>query len=288
MLQFGYGGKTIPLLLFSSTKTPYIGVLKMIDIHSHIIPFVDDGPPNWDIAIEMAKQAYADGIRGIVATPHHKTGRYINPAQEVVQWVDLLNEKIQALGINLLIFTGQEIRVHSDLLNSLRNGELLSLHDSRYMLLELPSSNVPKYVEDIIYELSLQDIQVIIAHPERNADIANNPILLNRLIEAGALSQITAQSITGHYGRKLQKISLQLCKMNVVHFLATDAHDPVKRVFRLSECYQYIERKLGTDWVRYFKENAEKVINNEPIYQGQDQIKEKRLGLYRNFLGKFG
>lgn len=79
VLQFGYRGKTIIFYsVLAPPKHPYIGVLKMIDIHSHIIPFVDDGPPNWDAAIEMAKQAHADGIRGIVATPHHKTGRYIN------------------------------------------------------------------------------------------------------------------------------------------------------------------------------------------------------------------
>lgn len=259
----------------------------MIDIHSHIIPFVDDGPPNWDTAIQMAKQAYANGIQGIVATPHHKSGRYSNPADEVVQWVKLLNEKLQELNMNLVVFSGQEIRVHSELLASLKNGDLLNLHESRYMLLELPSSNVPKYTEDIVYELSLLGIQAIIAHPERNAEIANNPMMLSRLVEAGALSQITAQSITGHYGRKLQKISLQLCKLNVVHFVATDAHDLVKRVFNLSECYQYIERKLGNDWVLYFKGNAERVINDEPICQPKDQIKEKRSVIYSNFLGKF-
>lgn len=276
------------VLMFQLQKdTLILGVFKMIDIHSHIIPFVDDGPPDWDIAIQMAKQAYADGIRGIVATPHHKSGRYINPGHEVVQWVGLLNEKIQEMNMDLVVFTGQEVRVHAELLASLRNGDLLNLHESRYMLLELPSTSVPTYAEDIVYELSLLGIQAIIAHPERNAEIANNPMLLSRLIEAGALSQITAQSITGHFGRKLQKISLHLCKLNAVHFVATDAHDPVKRVFCLSECYHYIERKLGVEWIHYFKGNAEKVINDEPIHQPRDQIKEKRSGLYSNFLGKF-
>lgn len=260
----------------------------MIDIHSHIVPFVDDGSPNWDVAIQMAKQAYEDGIRGIVATPHHKNGRYINPAEEIVQWVGLLNEKIQKLNMDLVIFPGQEIRVHSDLLNSLENGDLLNLHGSRYMLLELPSSNVPKYVEDMIYELSLLGTQVIIAHPERNVEIANNPVVLKRLIEAGALSQITAQSITGHYGRKLQKISLHLCKMNAVHFVATDAHDPVRRIFRLSDCYRYIDKKLGPEWVHFLKENAEKVVKNEQIHHFSDPYKPKPSGFYRNLLSKFG
>lgn len=237
----------------------------MIDIHSHILPYMDDGAKDWDMAITMAKQAHADGIRYIVATPHHRNGRYMNESSKVLEMVDLLNSKLQELELDIMVFPGQEIRVHDDLLRHFENGEIRALHDSRFILLELPSSHVPAMVEDIFYELSLMKIQVIIAHPERNAEIARNPELLARLIELGALAQVTAQSVSGEKGGKLQKLSLDLCKRNLIHFIATDAHDPVRRPFQLSRSYQVIEKKLGPEMVSYFKNNAKRLVDNLEI-----------------------
>lgn len=237
----------------------------MIDIHSHILPYIDDGAKDWTMAIAMAKQAHADGIRYIVATPHHRNGRYMNESSKVLEMVDLMNSKLQELDLDITILPGQEVRVHNDLLGHFEDGEIQLLHDSRYMLLELPSSGIPSGVEDIIYELSLMNIQVIIAHPERNADIARDPNRLERLVELGALAQLTAQSVTGETGGKLQRLSLDLCKKNLIHFIATDAHDPVRRPFQLSLSYQVIEKKLGPEMVNYFKNNAKRLVDNLEI-----------------------
>ncbi|MBD7970560.1 tyrosine-protein phosphatase [Paenibacillus gallinarum] len=237
----------------------------MIDIHSHILPYMDDGAKDWNMAISMAKQAYADGIRNIVATPHHRNGRYMNESFKVLEIVELLNSKLRELDLDITVFPGQEIRIHDDLLHHLEDGEIQLLHGSRYMLLELPSSNIPSTVEDVIYELSLMNIQVIIAHPERNAEIATNPDRLERLIEFGALAQLTAQSVTGEKGGKLQRLSLDLCKRSLIHFIATDAHDLVSRPFQLSRSYQVIEKKLGSEMVNYFKDNAKRLVGNLEI-----------------------
>lgn len=237
----------------------------MIDIHNHILPYMDDGAKDWDMAIAMAKQAYTDGIRYIVATPHHRNGRYMNESSKVEEVVEMLNSRLKEMDLDITVLPGQEIRFHDDLLRHFEEGEIRTLHNSRYALLELPSSHVPATVEDIIYELSLMNIQTIIAHPERNADIARNPELLERLIELGALAQVTAQSVTGEKGGKLQKLSLDLCKRNLIHFIATDAHDTVRRPFQLSQCYQVIEKKLGLEMVNYFKNNAKRLVDNLEI-----------------------
>ncbi|WP_054957475.1 tyrosine-protein phosphatase [Paenibacillus dakarensis] len=237
----------------------------MIDIHSHILPYMDDGAKDWDMAIAMAKQAHADGIRCIAATPHHRNGRYINDPSKVLEMVEILNSKLQELHLDIKVFPGQEVRVHDDLLRHWEKGEILSLYGSRYVLLELPSSHIPATVEDIVYELSLMDIRVIIAHPERNADIARNPDRLLHLVELGALAQLTAQSVTGEKGGKLQRLSLDLCKRNLIHFIATDAHDPVRRPFQLTSSYQVIEKKLGPEIVSYFKSNSKRVVDNLEI-----------------------
>lgn len=237
----------------------------MIDIHSHILPFLDDGASDWSESLVMARQACEDGIRVIIATPHHYNGRYVNKPSDVLESVELLNAKLQEEGLDVSILPGQEIRLHNELLEHWDIGELICLHDSRYMLLELPSSHIPKTAEELIYEMSVLGIQVVIAHPERNAEIVRHPERLKRLVDLGALGQLTAQSVTGERGSKLQKISLDFCKKNLVHFVATDAHDSTHRPFQLSGSYRVIEQKLGPAAVSYFQENATRLVRGETI-----------------------
>lgn len=107
----------------------------MIDIHSHILPFLDDGASDWGESVVMARQAREDGIRVIIATPHHHNGRYVNKPSNVLESVDLLNAKLREEGLDVTILPGQEIRLHHELLEHWDAGELMLLHDSRYMLL---------------------------------------------------------------------------------------------------------------------------------------------------------
>jgi protein-tyrosine phosphatase len=237
----------------------------MIDVHSHLLPFLDDGASDWEEAMQMAKQAVADGIRLVIATPHHANGHFENPAGSVIQAVDELNSRIQQAGLDLVVLPGQEVRVYDNLLGDLEAGQLLALNQSKYLLLELPFSRVPDCLEELIYELSLLDIQPVIAHPERNSAIAENPMILQKLVELGALAQLTAQSVTGAYGRKLQKVCFHLCRMNLVHLVATDAHDTEKRPFSLAGAYLILEQELGIGMARYLQDNARKIVTNLPI-----------------------
>lgn len=239
----------------------------MIDVHCHILPYIDDGAPNWDEAMEMAKQAVDDGITHVVATPHHANGKYENAAFLVTRLVEEFNHRVQDAGLNLLVLPGQEVRVHNNLLSELDHGELLPLNGSRYLLLELPSTRVPAGFEEMLYELSLLGIQVVIAHPERNQEIADHPELLQRFVASGALAQITGQSLTGGFGRKIQKVCMQFCQMNLAHLIATDAHDTHRRPFSLSKAYQMIGKELGEELEDYFRGNARKIIDNTPITQ---------------------
>ncbi|MFI2857097.1 tyrosine-protein phosphatase [Paenibacillus sp. JSM ZJ436] len=251
----------------------------MIDIHSHILPFFDDGAQTWDESLVMARQAYEDGIRIIIATPHHYNGRYISNPSSVLESVEVFNAKLNEEELDVTILPGQEIRLNDDLLKLWDEGELMLLNDSRYMLLEFPSSHVPDKAEELVYELSLLGIHAVIAHPERNAEIVRDPQRLRGLVELGALGQLTAQSVTGDRGSKLQKISLDLCKDSLVHFIAADAHDPVRRPFRLAQSYKMIEEKLGTAVANYYQENAVRLTRNEAI--PTLDIQTRRLGLSR-------
>ncbi|WP_074084205.1 MULTISPECIES: tyrosine-protein phosphatase [unclassified Paenibacillus] len=241
----------------------------MIDIHSHILPFMDDGAADWESALAMAQDAEKDGITTVVATPHHANGVYLNPAPGIGQAVAQLNEKLRQAGYQLQVLPGQEIRLYSELLNDLESGELLTLAGSRYILLEMPSSRVPRTMEETCHELIIQGFVPVIAHPERNAEVAADPSRLIRLIELGALGQLTAQSLAGTFGSKLQKLSLDLCRKNAVHMIASDAHDNRHRPFGLSEAYEVLSKELGKTSSDFFRQNSQRIIDNEEIIRAE-------------------
>lgn len=259
----------------------------MIDIHCHILPQIDDGAADWEESLSMAREACRDGIETVVATPHHANGKYLNPAAGVLEQTKLLNEKLREAGIALQVLPGQEIREYANLLDDLERGELLSLALTRYILLEMPSSRIPSRMEEMCHELIIQGYVPIIAHPERNAEIAAHPEKLGRLIEIGALGQLTAISIAGGLGTGLQKLSFDLCERNTVHLIASDAHNCGARPFGLSEAYRLIGKRFGPETESYYRENARKIVGNQPIsLKNGLKIKRKRHKIFRLFFQK--
>lgn len=237
----------------------------MIDIHSHILPGLDDGSCDLDESIAMAEEAVREGIATIIATPHHANGKYWNEAAQVRDAVSALREALASRNIPLNVVEGQEIRVYRDLLDDIQSGSAITLAGSPYILLEFPSSRIPERVEDLIHELKLLGLTPIIAHPERNAEIASQPDKLLRFVQLGALSQVTSHSINGLFGKSVQECSVQLCRRNLVHFISSDAHNLSNRAFDLGAAYDAIAGMLGPKYVAYYQTNAELLIAARPI-----------------------
>jgi protein-tyrosine phosphatase len=242
----------------------------MIDIHNHILPGIDDGPADWEEALDLARNAVANGITTVIATPHHAHELYHNPNdnRQVELLTEQLNERLKLAGIPLLVHAGQEIRVHQDLLDRWDEGVtggLMALAQTQFMLLELPSGRVPEGTEELVYELTLKGITPIIAHPERNRELANNPSLLKRLIENGALAQVTAHSLVGLLGRGVEKAAWSMCTQGMIHFVASDAHHATKRSFCLREAYERVADKMGVQSVQYYQRNAQLLLDNAAI-----------------------
>lgn len=237
----------------------------MIDTHCHILPGIDDGAESWEDSLEMARAAVSEGITTIIATPHHHDGRYMNNYLNVHKLVNIINDKLGKEEIPLVVLPGQEVRNYSRMIEDYEKGHTIGLNDSRYMLIEFPSSKVPSSFEDIFHELKLKGVVPIIAHPERNAEIASHPERLAELIEQGALAQVTAHSINGGFGTKVQRIALDLCCCNLVQIVASDAHGLRKRPFGLREAYTHLETSIGKDAVEEMKQRAAAIVNNETI-----------------------
>jgi protein-tyrosine phosphatase len=250
----------------------------MIDLHCHILPSVDDGAQSLSDSLNMARKALEQGIHTIVATPHHLNNSYENPKRQILARVEELNQLLQKEQIDVKILPGQEVRVHGEMIEGYIAGEILTVNHTPYVLVEFPSNHVPRYTEKLFYDLQLNGLIPVIVHPERNQEIIERSELLYQLVKKGALTQITAASVCGDFGKKIKNFSLQLIEANLTHFLASDAHNLTNRTFKMREAYDVMEQKYGNDMVYYFEENAYLAIEGKVVYkEDPERIKRKKL-----------
>ncbi|KYG30600.1 tyrosine-protein phosphatase [Alkalihalobacillus trypoxylicola] len=239
----------------------------MIDLHCHILSGVDDGPSSIKDSIEMARVAVSEGINTIVATPHYSHPSFQkNEAPLVHQKVTDLNEELIRHNIPLEILPGHELRIHGDLIEELQDGTALSLANlGTYLFIEFPSNHVPSYATTLFYQLQVEGYQPVIVHPERNSKLIESPNILYEFVKSGILTQVTSSSITGHFGKKIQKFSKQLIEHQLTHFVSSDAHNVNSRSFRMKSAYSIIEEEFGYEQTNILKGNSEQVINNEAV-----------------------
>jgi protein-tyrosine phosphatase len=208
----------------------------------------------------MAAIAAADGIKAIIATPH-TDGIRVN--REVVRKaVQILNSSLQQNKLDIKIYSGYEIP--SYLLSEL--GRTYSLAESSYILLEFPHTHLPSDAVITVSSAISGGLRPIIAHPERNPDIAACPELLNELVDAGAMVQLTASSLTGEQGLDIQLCAYHLLKNKLAHFIATDSHSPSFRKPVLSIARSIAEKIVGREQtVKLFEQNAASIIQHIDI-----------------------
>ena len=198
----------------------------MIDLHSHILPGVDDGPATIEESLEIARRAAADGVRVIAATPHVRDDYPTQPGT-MERLVAELRTAIQAEGIPVDVRPGGEIAI--DWLDRLSEDDLVRFGlggSPHYVLLEFPYAGWPLSLHEWVFQLVTQEITPVIAHPERNADVQAEPEELRPLVDAGALVQITAASLDGRIGRSARAAASALIDKGLAHLLASDAHTP--------------------------------------------------------------
>jgi protein-tyrosine phosphatase len=241
------------------------GGSRVIDMHCHILANMDDGPDWLEESIHMLHAAAAEGIDTIVATPHHLKGDFNNSSKTILKATNALNDLVLAEGLPITILPGQETRINGEMVMQLKSGEILLINQtSPYVFVELPSKDVPNYTSQLLFDIQVKTgIQPIIVHPERNEIFLEKPNLLYSLVKGGALTQITAGSIVGQFGRKIQRFSRKLIEHNLVHFVASGAKNAVD--FHMQEAYEWIDKKFGKEKRGYFQKNAKQVIKGESV-----------------------
>jgi len=251
----------------------------MIDTHCHILPGLDDGPPDEGHALEMARVAVADGITGIVATPHDIPGLYPFDGDKVNEALSRLKKGLEREGISLPLYPGCELALAPDLERRHAGKGLPTMAGKgRHLLLELPLEEIPPYTEDVFYRLQLRGLIPVIAHPERNLAVLQQPAWLREILERGILIQLSAPSITGLFGKKVQNLAEELACRGWVHFVASDAHSAGKRGPRLQPARKTLGEFLtagALDWL--FNTNPRLIVDGHDVkpFAGGDWLKKR-------------
>lgn len=234
----------------------------MIDLHNHLLPGIDDGAKKVEETLEFLRIARRDGISVVVATPHMKPGVYDNTRETILQRVAMVREAArgdEAEGVELL--PGAEVYFTADLAARAKAGALMTLGDrGRYLLLELPYQQVPMHVDDSIFQLRLQGITPLMAHPERVAYYLEDIERVAASVRLGALTQVTANSLTGRFGDKARNFARAMLERNLIHVLASDSHDVRYRPPIMSDGFQAAAAVLGETRARRLVEDIPRAI----------------------------
>jgi protein-tyrosine phosphatase len=259
----------------------------VIDIHSHILPQIDDGAKSMDDAVKMAAIAFADGIEQMVCTPHLFNGLSQNPrTSEIEERVAALQNAIGGNGLKVL--PGSEVRVTAGFSKQIKANRFTTLNKSTYMLVEFPTPSVPRGARAMFRKLKLQGLNPILVHPERNLEIQRKPWIVADFVALGVLTQVTAMSVTGQFGPAAKVCADNLLKHDCVHFLATDSHRPAKRPPVLSRGRDAAALIIGQDAARRLVEdNPLAVLTGESIVPSPVIPYKKTSGAsVRSFLGR--
>jgi protein-tyrosine phosphatase len=238
----------------------------MIDLHSHILPGVDDGSPDMETTLAMARMAVDDGIQIMACTPHFMPGLYHNNAADIKQRVLALNEILITHNIDLPMVAGGDIHIRPDFIECLRKKTVLCLHDSRYVLFEPPHVMMPLRLEELLLNIQGAGYVPIVTHPERLAWIEQHYPAIERMVEAGAWMQVTSGSLTGRFGRRPQYWAQRMLQDGLVHVMASDAHNLGSRPPKMAKAFDIAAQELGVEEARNLVlARPHAVLTNMPV-----------------------
>lgn len=243
----------------------------MIDIHSHIVFDVDDGPQDWAESKALLEEAYAQGVRTIVSTSHRRKGMFETPEDEIAKNFKVVKELAKEIAPDLRILYGAEIYYTSDILDKLENNLIPKLNDTRYALIEFSMNTPYRAIHNALTNVLMLGITPVIAHIERYDALENNEKRVKELINMGCYTQVNSSSILkpklfGDTYKFMKKRARYFLEKDLVHIVASDMHNLDSRPPYMKEAYEIVSKKYGLDKAReLFILNPEKVIKDQII-----------------------
>lgn len=238
--------------------------MKLIDIHTHILPNVDDGSNSLERSLKHLQKMADLGVEKVFLTPHFMLGKYANNLENITQHFNAFKAEVAKLQISTEVLLGAEVYCDPTVLEQTLQ-ERLTLGNSNYVLFETSLNDIGKDIKKFIYELQVNDFRPILAHPERYSFVHSNPDIIEDFMYRDVLIQVNASSILGYHGRKVKESAWRLLHKGQVHFVASDDHCRHSD-YILAEAYNKVESLIDEKTAKLlFYENPLRVSNNEEI-----------------------
>jgi protein-tyrosine phosphatase len=217
----------------------------MIDLHCHILPGIDDGPADVEISLLMARMLIDDGVEAVVCTPHILPGLYHNAGPQIRAATADLRSALAGSGLRLDLYSGADAHIAVDFVAKLKSAEILTLADSRYVLVELPQHVGPALLTQFFFRLMAAGYVPVLSHPERLQWIGHQYGMIESLVRSGVWIQITSGSLLGEFGRTARYWAERMLDEGNAHLLATDAHDTKFRAPNLKRGRDVAAERIG-------------------------------------------
>ncbi|MCA9731006.1 MAG: hypothetical protein H6696_13625 [Deferribacteres bacterium] len=261
--------------------------MQIFDIHTHLLPGIDDGSPDWDETMRMVYQAYEDGTTDIAITHHILSDQDYARESEILEKFEELKTRVADAQLGLKFHLAAELFYHHEIE---LNHKISTFNDNKkYFLVEFPMQGIPRYVDDKFFEFIIDKITPILAHPERNLGIINKPERAFEFVQRGVMLQMNAGSLNGDFGEDVRAMAESLLDARLIHFVGSDGHDTKRRPIKMKRAYHQIVDRFGQNVAdSLFRENPAKAMQGleiripEPMPVEPPKTK-KGFGLFKKF-----
>lgn len=238
----------------------------IVDMHCHILPEIDDGAKNDGEAYQMLRMAYDEGIRVIVATPHHHERRGMCTPGQYKRALSKVRKMAKEIDEKFYVMPGMEIYFSQDVLTKLEHKKVQTMGVSDYVLIEFSPNDEFRYIQQALQQVQMKGFHPIVAHIERYDCFHDHVDDVEYLIEMGAYVQVNAGSIVGTSGRTTKRFVKELLERQLVHFVGTDAHSSGSRSPMIKKSADFVEKRFGEEYAReIFRTNGLKVLKNKMV-----------------------
>ncbi len=237
--------------------------MKYVDIHSHVLPHMDDGAQDMDMTLEMLRIAQREGITDIIVTPHYRAGRFKGDGKLMRKQMEEARRLMKEEGIEINLYPGNEIYYRSELDEKLESGELSTMNGSEYVLVEFSPMEDFLYIRSAVEELFGIGYTPILAHVERYQCMCKHPDYVKQLKSMGCGIQVNASTVTGDFGFMAKRFVHKLLKERLVDYIGTDAHNTEGRKPAMHKCAEVLYKKYDKAYVDglLFKNAAEYLLD---------------------------
>lgn len=250
----------------------------LYDVHTHVLFDIDDGAANEGMALDMLRLASERGVTGVVATPHSQDVRDHGGLPTLEDRMKRTRALLQESGIPIELLPGMEVHLMPDVPELLRSGDYIPLNGTRYVLIELDFVQWASFTDDLLFQIALDGYSVLLAHVERIGPVQERPALIEKLVERGCFTQVTASSLLGGFGDEPRRTAETLLKRGLVHVIASDTHRPDgNREPLLAGAHDRLVALAGEDAAESaLYANPAAVVRDEPLLPVEPRPRPRR------------